>query len=300
MTLLSLPVGLTARPPVLDDAEQAAQVVRADEQLATGHPVTTAADLRSDWRRPSVDLRSDVVLVFDGQRLVGYADQSDGRAWVGVHPDVHGRGIGSWLLGWTEAQARRHGLPRVGQTVADTHTSAIALLQARGYLPRWESWVFTIDLHPHLPVIRLPEGMVVRPMARPEEDTAVHRVIEDAFSEWPDRDRGRTFEDWRAAHLDRDDVEVLVVDDGGHVVGVAVCLDEGEGEGWVEQLAVAASHRGRGLGRALLHAAFRAFHERGCTTAGLSTDSRTGAKALYEHVGMTVTDTYRRWSKDLG
>jgi hypothetical protein len=31
----------------------------------------------------------------------------------------------------------------------------------------------------------------------------------------------------------------------------------------------------------------------------MSTDSRTGARTLYEHVGMTVTEDWARWALDL-
>src|SRR5919204_32725 len=79
---------------------------------------------------------------------------------------------------------------------------------------------------------------------------------------------------------------------------VALCLVFRD-EGWVQQLAVKRSYRGRGLGGALLQAAFREFYRRGLKTAGLSTESRTGARGVYEHVGMKVTRSFKRYSKDL-
>lgn len=290
-----LPEGLQARPPTIDDVEAVVAVIRADQLAHDGEAFTTAGDIRSDWNRPSFDLPASAVVVHDADQVVGYAEATDGRATIAVAPSHAGRGIGTWLREWTEARSRDQGHPRVGQTIADVDDDATAILREAGYAPRWASWVFSIPLTATQPV---PDH--VRPMARPAEDEVVHRVVEDAFSEWPDRDTGTSFEDWRAANLDRDDVEVLVVEVDGAVVGAAVCLDEGEGEGWVEQLAVTASHRGQGLARALLQAAFARFAERGCTTAGLSTDSRTGAKALYEHVGMTVASSYTRWSRELG
>jgi GNAT superfamily N-acetyltransferase len=240
---ISFPAGLVVRAPVLADAEAVAALLRADEDATVGQAFTTPEDLRSDWRRPSLDLSQDVVVVADGARLVGYADTSSGRAWVAVHPDAWGRGIGTALLAWTEAQARRQHQPRVGQTVADGHTAAIDLLTRSGYRPRWESWVFSIDLDDRLVRPALPDGLVLRPMVRPDEDAAVHRVIEDAFAEWPDRDTGQSFADWRAAHLDRADAEALIVAGPEGVLGAAVCIDEGAGEGWVEELAVVRAQR---------------------------------------------------------
>jgi mycothiol synthase len=49
----------------------------------------------------------------------------------------------------------------------------------------------------------------------------------------------------------------------------------------------------------LLQASFREFYLRGLLTAGLSTEFRTGARGVYEHVGMPVSRSYTRYSKDL-
>jgi mycothiol synthase len=299
MTAPRLPTPFTARPPTLADLDDVVAVMRANEHEMTGEALTSLTDVRSDWARPSFDLATDALLVEDDGRAVGYAEQSAGRAWVAVHPDARGRGIGTALLAWTEAHTIRQGLPRVGQTVPDAAVAAVALLDEHGYAPRWQTWVFSIPLTDPPPEPTLPDGMTIRPMVRPDEDAAVHDVVETAFSDWPDRDGGMPFEDYRAAHLDRDDVEVLVLTDGAALLGAAVCIEEGDGEGWVEQLAMTRAHRGRGLGQALLRTAFQRFAEHGCTTAGLTTDSRTGARALYEHVGMTVSSSWTRWSKDL-
>jgi hypothetical protein len=45
--------------------------------------------------------------------------------------------------------------------------------------------------------------------------------------------------------------------------------------------------------------AFARAREHGATISELSTDSRTGALGLYEHVGMQVTQTWRQWMTDL-
>jgi ribosomal protein S18 acetylase RimI-like enzyme len=67
----------------------------------------------------------------------------------------------------------------------------------------------------------------------------------------------------------------------------------------VDQVAVRRDQRGLGLARALLVDAFERARARGATVSELSTDSRTGALGLYEHVGMSVTQTWRHWMTDL-
>jgi ribosomal protein S18 acetylase RimI-like enzyme len=71
--------------------------------------------------------------------------------------------------------------------------------------------------------------------------------------------------------------------------------------GTVEELAVRRPWRERGLGMALLRAAFREFRERGCRRAVLVVDSEspTGATRLYERAGMRVEIAWDRWEKEL-
>ena len=123
------------------------------------------------------------------------------------------------------------------------------------------------------------------------------QTIEDAFNEWPNREPS-SFADWEAATLHRNDFEpwqviLVVADVDGRERVVGACkLTASEGLGWVDQVAVRREARGRGLGRALLVAAFEAARERGATTTRLNTDSRTGALGLYEHVGMVVVESF--------
>jgi mycothiol synthase len=170
-------------------------------------------------------------------------------------------------------------------------------VESRGYLPRWDSWVLKMALDGwDAPPPTVP-GVTVRALRRPDEDREIHDVVETAFATWPDRNLAMTFEDWRVSYLDRaDDVDlVLVAEKDGRIVGAAVCAPEDD-EGWVDQLAVLPDHWGRGIGGALLQASFRAFRDRGLAVAALSTDSRTGALGLYEHVGMTVVESYTRYT----
>ena len=84
----------------------------------------------------------------------------------------------------------------------------------------------------------------------------------------------------------------------GDVVGAAVLVEE-DGSGWVDQLAVARAHRGRGLAHALLLHAFALAWRLPNRECGLSTDSRTRARRLYEHAGMRVVRSYTQYARPL-
>jgi mycothiol synthase len=298
---LGLPNGLSSRAPAPADLDAIVAVVAASEEASQGVVDVTREDIRSDWERPSFDMFADSVVVTDSARIVAYADIFSGRAWVHVHPDHHGRGIGEALLRWTESRAREQGSTRVGQTIPDTNPSAAELLSSNRYGVRWETWVFQRELTTEPPEPRLPDGITLRTFDEARDARATYELIETAFSEWPDRDPGFGFDDWVASFVRRIDFDpslTFLLEDDGELVGVALCLVYDD-EGWVQQIAVKRSHRGRGLGGALLQAAFREFRRRGLKTAGLSTESRTGARGVYEHVGMTITRSFKRYSKDL-
>lgn len=298
-SVVGLPAGVTARAATLDDLDAALAVTRAAEHDAGLGTLTVRGDLAGDWARPSMDLGTDVVMVEERGAVVAYGEQFGGRAFAHVHPDARGRGIGSAVAAWTEHHARAAGLPRVGQTLPTTATHGPALLVARGYEPRWESWILRMPLDAPLPATRPPRGVTVRALHRPDDDRELHAVIDEAFDTWPERET-LGFEDWRASFLDRasDPELVLVAEEVDRLVGAALCIPEGD-EGWVDQLAVLPSHWGRGIGGALLRETFRRFRARGLATAALSTDSRTGALGLYEHVGMTATESFTRYSLEL-
>jgi mycothiol synthase len=300
-TASTLPTDLTVRPLDFADAAAVTAVTAACELHDDGMVEIEESDVVAEWRRPSFDVARDGIAVLAGDTVVGYAEVYRGRrAEAYVHPDHRGRGIGVALLEWTRQRAAAAGGTLVGQTVTDNNTSAVALFTAHGYTPRWASWILHIPLGPDLLPPALPAGLAIRPLRPGADDAAAHGCIEAAFSEWPDRDP-MPYEDWAAGTVHRAGFEpwqLPLVVTGDRVVGAAVLLEYGD-EGWVQQLAVHAAYRGRGLGKALLHHAFTVFRARGRVTCGLSTDSRTGALGLYQHVGMRLGRSYRHWARPL-
>ena len=297
------PAGFRIRPPRADEAEAVAALVELGELHDGGEPDIDVDDILNDWRRPSFDLEMDAIAVFDETgALVAEADIfiPHGRVEATVRPDARGRGIGAAMLAWTEGRAREAGCPTIGQTKSDGAPDAAVLLRAHGYEPLWDSWMLEIALEtPSAPAF--PDGIEMRPFIV-EDAREVYEVVEDAFSEWPNR-TPTSFEDWRAATIDArtfDPSLMLLATEctSQRIVGVAYCLGHGP-DGYVQSLAVDAAFRGRGIAKGLLQQAFATFWSLGKRTVALSTDSRTGALGLYERVGMHVVRTYTRYSKDL-
>ena len=288
--------GLSWRPLSLVDSRAVVDVVAAQERLDVGEVVIEEADVVADWQRPSYDVATRTVGVFDGEQLIACGELSHpDRAEIAVHPDHRGRGLGTALATWSQQVARSLGASVVGTPVPQG-SPGDALLAELGYHVRWTSWVLELPAGASVPERPLPAGYVAR-AATTEEHRAVWTLNEDAFLEWSARER-ESFEDWRGSTVLRPGFEPwqlrVVADPRGEVVAMALVQVGGEDrlEGWVARLATRADQRGRGLAQALLVDAFARAREHGATRSALSTDSRTGALGLYEKVGMVVTSTW--------
>ena len=293
---MDLPEGLTARP-LRHGAEAAVTSVMAAQELHdTGEVVIEEADIVADWHRPSMDLATSTIGVFDGDELVAYAElQGQDRGDAAVLPSYRGRGIGTQLARWMQRTGRARGSRVVGMPVPEG-SPGDRLLAALGYHVRWTSWVLELPESRTILAQPVPSGYVVR-QAAPEDYRACWTVIEDAFLEWSVRER-EPFEDFAAGVMGRPGFQPwmlrVVTGPSGTVVGAALVLLAGERgeEGYVDRLAVGRDHRNRGLARALLADAFAAAREHGARRSTLATDSRTGALSLYEKVGMEVTSVW--------
>ena len=290
---LTLPDGLSERPLDHPDARAVFEVMAAQEKHDLGEVVIEEADIVSDWQRPSFDVASSTVGVFEAERLVGYAEVSGGdRGDAAVHPEHRGRGIGTQLAGWMQEKARESGASVVGMPVPEG-SPGDRLLEALGYRVRWTSWVLELPAGATIPDREPPAGYAVRE-ARPDEYEACWTVTEDAFLEWSVRER-QSFEDFSASVVLRPGFEPwnlrVALDPDGEVVGFAQ-IHHNVDYGYVDKLATRKDQRGRGLAQCLLIDAFAVSREHGCTRSELSTDSRTGALGLYEKVGMETTSVW--------
>lgn len=296
---LELPPGLTARPAGTEDIPTIVELIRACELDADGVAEVVEDDV--SFERHGFDAGLDTVLVFDDDQLVAWAELYRRRAEAEVRTSHRGRGIGSTLLRWSEDRGRALGEAAVNQTKTDTNVSARELFLANGYEQRWVAWFIRIALDEPPPPPEIPAGISIRSYVASDAGD-VHRVIDAAFCEWPGRDP-EPYEVWAstiAAHAAfRPELSPLAFD-GDELVGAVISYDYPDAEeGWISQLATAATHRHRGIAQALLLSAFGWFREQGRKTAGVETDSRTGALGLYEKVGMKVVRQYTRYTKRL-
>jgi mycothiol synthase len=299
-TACVLSEGLISRAPQRGDLEEVAALTTACDLADLGKPMITKEDIEAQWSQPNFNLDRDAIVVLDGNGIVAHAETFRTRAEVAIHPSMRGLGTGTWLLAWLETRGREKGESKSRQSILDRRQSAAAFLRSKGYEVGYVSWILEKATTDEPIEQEAPPGVHIRNFIPGRDETAVFRVIEDAFNEWPDREP-TSFEDWAAVVVQRSDFDaglLHVAVEGGQVVGACVGLNDADG-GWVQQLAVKASHRKRGIAAALLRRAFHTAWERGQATCGVSTDSRTGALGLYQRAGMHVNATATNYVKPL-
>lgn len=297
------------RPPTKADAEAVTELVVAFDVDEYGSPDFELDDLLADWGSPGLDLERDAWLAElpDG-RLAAYAAlHFNDNAEVYVSAESRRLGVGTQLRRLLEARAVDRAddgsQVLVGQAVSSVNTAGRALLRQAGYESVRTYWRLVRDLDDALPAPDTPEGVTIRSFDLERDARETHRVIGAAFEDNIRRRPFESFEEWEAHEVNRkafDPTLWFVAEADGRIVGAIVCPDY-EGEGWIRQLAVARDWRGRGIGTALLLTAFAEFKRRGRRDSALVVDSwnRTGAKAVYERLGMRTERTHSRFEKEL-
>jgi ribosomal protein S18 acetylase RimI-like enzyme len=301
---MSVLPGYQIRRPTMADAEAVAQLIRAFEVDVDGEAETTAHEVAAGWRDLELP-RDGWVVESDDGHLAGHATlarrgdvlEADGY----VHPVHRGRGLGGLLVDLTEHAAEGvDGFTSIRNGVSMRDPAALELMAGRGYVPVRYFWSMGIVVESPPPPAT-PAGLTVDTVAA-DEWHDFHAVIERTFAcHWEhvpepyDRWLDRT-----QAHPDYDPTLWFAARREGRMIGAARC-GRRDGAGYVSDLGVLPEFRGRGVGRALLVHAMRAFWDRDMPDVRLHVDTAnpTGATALYTGVGMRALAEYCIYEKPL-
>ncbi len=266
----------------------------------TGEPETDADNVQAMWRVDGFDRAMDTLVIFDGDRAVGYgavlgiAEHDEFEGETRAHPSLPDDDVELALLDFVES--RTAVLAQGGDAVLGVFADAsnrrkCALLDEAGYRPQRYFWRMGIDLTGSLGAPQWPSGITPRTFETGDE-RAVHALHQEAFAQhW--HHRPSSFDSWVARSMRRSGFDPrlwTLAEVGGDLVGAQLGYSFDD-VAWVGALAVSPRSRGRGLGMALLRDAFQRFAEVGYTRAELEVDAgnTTGATRLYERAGMTVT-----------
>lgn len=173
----------------------------------------------------------------------------------------------------------------------------VAWLEAHGFVHRRSSFDLHRAIDPPLAPAAWPEAVTIARYRPGEDDDAVHALIyvDAAWGEVPGHTR-RSLQAWRST-LTRDHRGWVARRDG-RPVGWVVGRVFSDGRGWIDQLAVARSARGLGLGRALLLHSLDELRARGATLLALEVQAENEhAIGLYRDIGFEVQREWRVYTK---
>ncbi len=284
------------------DAERVARLLVASQERRAPTSKTTLERWRAFASRPA--LADSVWLAECNGELHGLGwslrERSNGRASrqfkILVAPEQRRRGIGSKLLGAIEAQAEPHSL--LQSELQTRRRSAQAFLEAHGFRSR-PSLERLLRSTASAGSSAVPPGYRERTLASDADRAAWCELHARAFA--------------AALHcppLDAADATALANEPGFHLslvetesgelagyAQISACRQYGD-LGVLTEIAVDASHRGRGLGEFLVRKALRFLHERGLERCELYVERDAFVPGhLYRSIGFRPTfrqDCWRR------
>jgi GNAT superfamily N-acetyltransferase len=224
-------------------------------------------------------------------------------AWltVGVLEPARGRGIGGEL--WT---AGAEHLAAIGVTTArslsmDGEAAGARFLERRRFAEVGREASMELDLRKLPPAAPPPAGIEL--VAVPLDSPLFRDVYElevETVSDVPGEEgvELEPFEEWRDVLEAEGPAVVLAALDGDQLAGMAILSFPPEQPGvvWQWMTAVRASHRRRGLGRALKHASLVAAAEHGAVTSRTFNEARNaGMRRINEELGYVRLPDLLRW-----
>jgi ribosomal protein S18 acetylase RimI-like enzyme len=258
------------------------ELMLAEERAWFGAPDVSADEAGQflDHHRPGV--------IFEGAGgLAGYAAVGEGGSTMLVADQPDPGPALEALVPWL----RDRGHPHVETYAGDGQR--IEWLEANGFAYRRSSFDLARELDPPLPSPSWPAGAEVALYEAGADDAAVHRMIyvDAAWGEVPGHAE-RSLEAWKS--LLTPEQRAWVVHRSGRPVGWAFGRVFSDGRGWIQQLAVAGSDRGLGLGRSLLLHALVDLRELGASSFALGVQAdNENALRLYQDIGFQVTREWR-------
>ncbi len=190
---MKLPPGFTSRPATLDDLDDVAALVRAWDLKYVGESEAARAMLQYEWAAASFDLARDTRVIYaaDGA-LAAFAQHSTPdpgllryEAYGPVEPEFEGRGLGSAIIDWTEAETRdrigEDSTARLWHSVQASNAGAIALLETYGYTAIRSFWQMTMDLDDSFDAGAAPQDVTIRPVVMDVDGPAAFSVVNTAF-----------------------------------------------------------------------------------------------------------------------
>jgi ribosomal protein S18 acetylase RimI-like enzyme len=234
-----------------------------------------------------------VIFERDG-RVAGYAAVDEGGKTIVLADPGDSEPVLEALVAW---------LGERGRDEVDTYAGdarRIAWLEAHGFIHRHSTFDLQRGIEPPLPRAVWPRAIAVARYRPGEDERAVHALIyvDAAWGEVPGHTR-LSLKAWRSTLTP--DYRGWVARRDGRPVGWIVGRVFSDGRGWIQQLAVARSARGVGLGRALLLHSLAELCSLGASSLALGVQAENeNALGLYRDIGFKVEREWRVYARPSG
>jgi ribosomal protein S18 acetylase RimI-like enzyme len=244
--------------------------------------------LRSDWELSGFDLGVDAWVVEADGRIAGFAAVLPGERLVHAAGD---RRTADALLVLAAERARELGLSILQLTVSEESE----FIARNPFALDRVVLRMTRDLGLPIPAPEWPPAVAVRTFET-RDAQVVHALLDEAYGAWDGRYVPLPHDDWvrwMTGDIDFDPTVWWLAERDGELAGCALHWRSG----FLKDLVVRESERGRGLGAALVNHGLAEFARRGSERVGLKVDSTnpTGAVRLYERLGFTVESREETW-----
>ncbi|MBV8480265.1 MAG: GNAT family N-acetyltransferase [Actinobacteria bacterium] len=266
-----------------DDFDAVVDLLAARERAVHGIADLRPEHVRVDWELPSFSVGADHWVAVEDGRVVGYAAISPSQELTHAAPVA-----GDELLQRALARARELDFERLRVFVSPDDIALIDVVDTYGFARETEIVRMWKRLDGGSPAPTWPAGVHVRTYEAGDA-AAVKALLDHAYAGWDDAYAPQPLDDWvrwMTGDYDFDPAVWWLAEEDGELVGCVLNWRSG----WVKDIAVRTSHRGRGLGKALLLHSFSEFHRRNVSRIGLKVDAAnpTGAPQLYEGLGFVA------------
>jgi ribosomal protein S18 acetylase RimI-like enzyme len=273
------------------DFEHVLDLLGLQSRAATGIALREEF-LRTEWELPSFEVGRDNWI----SGPTGYAALSPGGGLTLAAADS---AQADALLGEAVARARERGLDRIELRPVSGEPAHAGLLGRHPFVLRADILAMWRKLDGEEEEPEWPPGVQVRTF-EVSDAADVHGLLDAAYGAWDEAYVPLAHEDWVRAMTGDAEFDRTVwwlAERDGSLAGCALWWSSG----WLKDVVVRESERGRGLGGALIRHGFAEFARRGVGRVGLKVDAAnpTGAPRLYERLGFKTMQREQIWALSL-
>jgi ribosomal protein S18 acetylase RimI-like enzyme len=288
----SLERSAPVRGATWDDFDGVVELLVRQNRSATGIALVREEFVRAEWELPSFEVGLDNWVLGS----TGYASVSpNGDLTLAAATDAEA----DELLDCAGERARERGLDKLALRPRPGDELNTRLLERHGFVLQTDVLVMWRTLSAREEEPDRPNGIETRTFAIADAP-AVHALLDEAYGGWDATYVPLAHEDWVRAmtgDVEFDPTAWWLAERDGVLVGCALWWSSG----WLKDIVVRESERGRGLGAALIRQGFGEFARRGVRRVGLKVDAGnpTGAPRLYERLGFRTEGREQIWALSL-